>query len=582
MKNGENIKVLLCRIYGDDKGAEAYPELMDILRNYGESAAKTPEKPISGGDALLISYGNMLSPPGGSAAGSPAGESSEAGREETGLARLGRFLEKWNGGAFSFLHILPFHPYSSDDGFSVIDYRRVDGRFGSWNDIEALGRRFKLVFDFVINHGSVESSWFKEFLAGDREGWYLTRPENYDSARVVRPRTSPLLTPFTGKGGRTVHVWTTFSADQADYDFSNPRVLLEFTRILLEYARRGGRIVRLDAVAYLWKEDGTPCLHHPKTHGVVKLFRAIIDTLGLDLLILTETNVPHEQNISYFGGGDEAHMVYNFALPPLVLHAAVSGDAEPLRGWARDLPPCGNGRYFLNFLASHDGVGLTPAQGLVDDAAFAATLEEARNRGGLISYKTGPRGPVPYELNCSYADMVAPPSLGPAELRARAFLAAQGALLSLPGLPAVYFHSWIGSEAWKEGPERLGYNRAINREKPPVDRVEEELNDPGSFRSRVYWGFSRFLKFRKDAEAFDPHIPHRILDASGSIFAVLRGPDSAGGFVLCIQNLGNGEGVLRVPSGPSLPSVEAALAPWETRWLELRGGSVVKSLTTLR
>jgi sucrose phosphorylase len=613
----KRIKGLLCFIYGDRTADEIYPKLMVILEEaFPNREGVSPEKPggksaVSAGDALLIVYGDMLAAEENAAGGTePRGRpSAEAGGgEETGLARLARFLEKWNRGSFSYLHILPFHPYSSDDGFSVIDYREVDRRFGTWDDIDVLGRQFKPVFDFVLNHGSVESPWFKAFLAGDGEyaGWYITRPADYDYSTVVRPRTHPLLSPFTRKDGSKIHVWTTFSADQADYDFSNPRLLLEFVKIFLEYARRGAKIVRLDAIAYLWKEDGTPCLHHPKTHGVVKLFRAIIDALGLDMLILTETNVPHEQNISYFGGRDEAHMVYNFALPPLVLHAAISGDAGPLRAWARSLPGPEQGCLFLNFLASHDGVGLSPARGLVDEAAFAATLREAQNRGGLISYKASPEGPVPYELNCAYPGLTAPESLGPPELRARAFLATQGTLLALSGLPAVYFHSWIGSEAWKEGPELLGFNRAINREKPPIDRVEKELDNPGSFRSLVYRGFNRLLEFRRHEAAFNPDIPQTVLDAEGAVFALLRGPDQRGRRVLCAQNLASSPAALKLPPGLSLPPElcppalgsaatdsglrppgdcppgdspgAISLEPWETRWIAFGGGGETRSL----
>jgi sucrose phosphorylase len=371
-------------------------------------------------------------------------------------------------------------------------------------------------------------------------------------------------------------VWTTFSADQVDYDFGNPAVLLEFMRIFLDFVRRGARIVRLDAIGYLWKEDGHPCIHHPKTHAVVKLFRAVAEALDLDVLILTETNVPHLQNVAYFGEGDEADMVYNFALPPLVLHTMLSGDAGPLRSWAGDLPPPEKGWLFLNYLASHDGVGVVPAKGLVDAAAFAATIEEAGKRGALISYKDTPEGPVPYELNCNYLSMVAPPSLGSAETRARAFLAAQAVLFSLSGLPAVYFHSWIGSEAWTEGPELLGYNRAINRERPPVDLVEKQLDGEGSLRSLVYRGINRLLGFRKAEEAFSPGAPQRVLDTDGAVFALLRGPVTPAGsseqrWVLCVQNLGDRAGTAQVREA-GLPLDRIDLQPWETRWIALGGG----------
>ncbi|MDR2760142.1 MAG: sugar phosphorylase, partial [Spirochaetaceae bacterium] len=554
----EKIKELLVFIYGLPQGEKVYPKLLEILEEeIGEKRDACPGSPFTASDVLLITYGDMLSPPEGGGTG------------ESGLARLGRFLARWNRGegassspAFTYLHLLPFHPYSSDDGFSVIDYREVDPRFGVWEDIQELGRHFKPVFDFVLNHGSVKSRWFQGFLAGEREyeGWYITKPKDFDCSAVVRPRTHPLLTPFAKKDGSLTFVWTTFSADQVDYDFSNPGVLLEFIRIFLEYYRQGARIVRLDAIAYLWKEALTPCIHHPKTHAVVRLLRAVIDYLGLDLRILTETNVPHAENISYFGQGDEAHLVYNFALPPLVLHAAVSGDAGPLRTWAGNLA-VPQGGVFLNFLASHDGVGLTPAQGLVDTAAFAATIEEAKKRGALVSYKSGACGPVPYELNCSYVEVVAPEALGKnlpegeaVKLRARAFLAAQGVLLALPGLPAIYFHSWIGSPAWREGPALLGSNRAINREKPPIDRVEKELEDPASLRYHIYRGLSRLLEFRGSEGALSPEIPHQVPEAPGPVFVVLRGPGPNGRWVLCMQNLGP-EPALFTPRDPPVRSL---------------------------
>jgi sucrose phosphorylase len=532
--NESGIAELLVFLYGEETGKLVLPEFMEILAGYGAESGSRKSGAISHRDAFLITYGDMLAPAEG-----------EKDSGDSGFARLDRFLKKWNRGSFSYLHLLPFHPYSSDDGFSVIDYRAVDPRFGSWEEIGNLGRSFKMVFDFVLNHGSVKSGWFKKFLAGEGEyaNWYITRPENYDYSAVVRPRTHPLLSPFQRDDGSTVHVWTTFSADQVDYDFSRPGVLLEFFRIFLDYARRGGKMLRLDAIAYLWKEDGTPCIHHPKTHAVVKLFRAVIEYLKLDMLLLTETNVPHRENISYFGEtgpaapqGDEAHLVYNFALPPLTLYAALSGDAGPLKKWAAELPALPPGQYYLNFLASHDGVGLSPARGLVDEAAFSAALETARSRGALVSMKSSPRGPVPYELNCSWADMTDPESLGSPEKQARAFLNTYGVALALPGLPAVYFHSWIGSRAWKEGPALLGFNRAINREKPAIDRVERELEDPSSFRSHVCRGFRELLEFRQAEEAFSPGCPCHILDSPEGVFALLRGPDSRGRGLMCIHN----------------------------------------------
>ncbi len=566
----QEIKKLLQYIYNDETANTMWDRLISILDTCPSGKGQSV---FSNKDALLISYGDMLSPP-------------PTDKKTTGLGRVTSFLKRWNKNAFTYVHILPFHPYSSDDGFSVIDYRRVDERFGSWEDLEKLGRDVNLGFDFVINHGSVKSDWFRKFLDNDEKykDWYITRPWNYDYSQVVRPRTHPLLTLFVTSDGSVKYVWTTFSADQADYDFSNPDVLLEFISIFLEYHHRGAKIVRLDAIAYLWKEDGTPCLHHPKTHGVVKLFRAIIDALNLDLKILTETNVPHEQNISYFGQGDEAHMVYNFALPPLVLHAAISGNAVPLREWAKALPPLAPGQLFLNFLASHDGVGLTPAKGLINDEDFKVTLNEAGKRGALISYKTTPDGQIPYELNCSYPSVVAPESMGSLELRSRAFMATQAILLSVPGVPAVYFHSLIGSEAWTKGPGLLGYNRAINREKPRLDEVEKELEDPNSFRSLVYQGFLQIFDFRQHEESFQPDTGFTVLDGDGSIFAIVRGPDRRGRHALCMHNLSGREASLTIPGGYNFSGENSpfVLQPWETRWIASGGKKEIREISTVK
>jgi len=629
----KTLQQILNFIYGKEEADLYAPQFLELTEKEltaGERPAVSGPVRITHKDALLISYGDMLS----EGCKEQAEDEEQAVEKKqggvSGLQRLFRFLEKRSKGQFSFLHILPFHPYSSDDGFSVIDYRQVDQRFGSWEDIELFKtlpgteNKLKPAFDFVVNHGSVQSSWFKAFLRDEEpyRSWYITRPAGYDYSSVVRPRTHPLLTPFEKKSGETVYVWTTFSADQVDYDFSNPQVLLEFVRILLEYCRRGAGIVRLDAIAYLWKEDHSPCIHHPKTHAVVKLFRALVDYLNIPLIILTETNVPHKENISYFGGvhggggntasdsnggtdsgegnaGDalnlpEAHMVYNFALPPLALYAALSGDAAPLRNWAKTLPVSATSNtasvnssqephYFLNFLASHDGVGLTPARGLVDETAFAKALEEACRRGALVSYKSTPQGDIPYELNCSYASVVAPPSLGDSALRARAFMAVHGVLLSLSGLPALYFHSWIGSEAWIEGPALLGYNRAINREKPAIDRVERELDQPDSFRFHVHRLLNQFLAFRRKENVFDPEVPQHIPEGcNGSLFALIRGPSKEGHWALCIENLAGEKAVWeKSVKLPFCYEAEIILKGWETLWLICDKNGLIHSISSL-
>lgn len=483
----------------------------------GRFAAPRRSLELSEGDALLIAYGDMIA--------QARDGAKRAGR--SALGRLSDFLDERAPGLFSYLHILPFYPYSSDDGFSVIDYRAVDPELGSWEDVEALGKGRRLCFDLVLNHASALSAWFKGYIAGDPryERYFTTRPLDYDAKAVRRPRTHPLITPFKRADGTTAGVWTTFSADQVDLNFAEPAVLAEFVDIVLGYAERGATLLRLDAIAYLWKEDGTDCVHRPQTHAVVKFFRALGEELGLELGILTETNVPHGENMSYFGDGDEAHLVYNFSLPPLTLYAFMTGDAGPLARWADGLA-VPEGGLMLNFLASHDGVGVTPALGLVDD--IAPLIDGVLARGGRVSYKASPAGPQPYELNISWSDAVAPPGATDGE-RIGALLASYALAFAMDGLPAVYFHSLVGSASWRDGVELLCYNRAINRERPPEDALSAALDEPGSPRARALAGFRALLRARAARPAFAPSAPRRAYHGGGPVILIERGATAASG-----------------------------------------------------
>lgn len=554
---------------------------------------------LSERDALLITYGDMLGGRGGS---------NDPAVAESALHRVASFANRYLGDAFSLVHVLPFFPSSSDDGFSVMDYRRVDPELGDWDDIGMMGRSFGLAFDLVLNHASAQGKWFNAFLAGEPpyDHWFITRPRNYDYSSVVRPRLHPLLTPFTRKDGSKAYVWTTFSADQADLDFSRPELLAEFVDIFLEYVARGARILRLDAIAYLWKEDGHACIHHPKTHLVVKLFRAVSELIDPSVIILTETNVPHEDNIAYFGDGDEAHMVYNFALPPLTLHSFITGGAGALSRWAAGLFSQGSNGLFLNFLSSHDGIGVMPARGILGRADLDRIVGTVRARGGLVSERATAEGPVPYELNSTWLDAIADPRLPRAE-RAGALLSSHAIMLALAGLPAIYFHSLVGSENWKEGVRTLGMARAINRQKLEARDLEEELSEPETLRSIVFRGILALLAARSARPAFAPEAPQFVLssDGSGSLlsgdaaksgtgddgpfFALVRGLGE--GAVLCVVNVSEREARFNLPKGffprgaPFDPTVRLAKSsseeempdisrPWmevpprSTRWLD--------------
>lgn len=398
------------------------------------------------------------------------------------------------------------------------------------------------MFDLVINHVSSQSAWFQGFLDGDPryQNYFITVNDAPDLTMVVRPRTTPLLTRFdTPQGPR--QVWTTFSADQIDLNYKNPNVLLELIDLLLFYAARGARLIRLDAIAFVWKEPGTPCVHLPQTHAIVQLIRAVYDWVAPYMLIITETNVPHANNLSYFGNGtNEAHLVYNFALPPLLLHTFRTGNCGTLNDWVETLRLPSDRTTFFNFLASHDGIGLNPVRGILSDAEIQALVKQTELHGGLVSYKANANGTRnPYELNINYYDALNNPrSPEPLDLQVDRFICSQAIMLSLAGLPGVYFHSLFGSRGWFEGVQLSGHNRAINRRKLSQMELEEALEDPDSRRSKIYSRYKRLLLARACCAGFDPHGEQKSINLGPRVFGLLRWRrQSPANRILCLHNV---------------------------------------------
>ncbi|MGD8872326.1 MAG: alpha-amylase family glycosyl hydrolase, partial [Gemmatimonadota bacterium] len=392
---------LLASLYGATAAEALTEEVVRLLRvhdahktsnAYEQDESFHAGERFSERDVILITYGDLVV------------------SEDRPLQTLARVAEEYLQGLVSIIHVLPFYPWSSDRGFSVVSYRLVDHDLGTWDDISALSERFRLMFDGVVNHASRESRWFEEWRAGhpDYADYFLEfdSPDDIpfdDLRKILRPRTTPLLSPTTTVNGPR-WVWTTFSEDQVDLNFGNPKVLLEILSLLLYYVRRGAEVIRLDAVTYLWKELGTPCAHLPQTHASIKLMRAALDVVAPHVALVTETNVPHVDNVSYFGSGeDEAQMVYNFALPPLVLHTFQTGDATKLSHWARTLEPPSGSTHFLNFLSSHDGIGLMGARGILSEQEILDMCQRAESHGGLVSMRSDPvHGQSPYELNVTW------------------------------------------------------------------------------------------------------------------------------------------------------------------------------------
>ncbi len=550
----ERIRQLVVFLYGERKGGETFSRLQSLLdgrvdrllprndrvRTGGPSAGTLP---LDEKDAFLITYGDQF-----------------RGESEPPLKTLKTFADRFLQGVLKGVHILPFFPYSSDDGFSIIDYREVNPDFGTWDHVGKIASAYRLAADLVLNHCSAESGWFQKYRQDDEKfrRFFINVDPDTDLSMIARPRALPLLTKFETTRGEE-HVWTTFSADQVDLNFAEPAVLLEMIDILLFYIEQGAEMVRLDAIAYLWKEIGHPSIHHEKTHAVVKLFRALLDEYAPRVVLLTETNVPHEENVSYFGDGtDEAHMVYQFSLPPLIVDAFQREDITHLREWASSLTVPDKNVTFFNFCASHDGIGLLPAHGILTEEEIDAMITRVKQRGGLVSYKSTPKGDIPYELNVNYRDAVAEKELGP-QLRAAKFLASQAIMLSMVGVPGIYVHSLLGSGNYDEGVQKTGMNRSINREKLDYQSVVEELELEGTLRNLIYNGFKRLLTVRGKRKAFHPTGNQTVLNAGKNLFVLLRTSLEGTDNILCIINASGKETQFDAQStltGTSVPPPE--------------------------
>jgi len=472
-------------------------------------------------DVILITYGDSIIKPG-----------------EKPLITLCRFLRNKLEKRISCVHILPFFPSTSDDGFAVSDFNSVDPGLGSWDDISGIGHHYSLMFDLVLNHVSSSHTWFLNFCKGIEPGkdYFIEKIPETDYHLVVRPRTTELFTEFDIHSGKT-EVWTTFSADQTDLNFSNPDVLIEMIRILIFYIGKGARIIRLDAIAFLWKEIGSSCLHHHKTHEIVKLLREIASYFNQRVIILTETNVPNPVNWSYFGQDDEAHMVYQFTLPPLILYTLFSGSSMYLTKWAESIPTTGTGKTFLNFTASHDGIGVRPLEGILPVIEIQRLIDGIRDFGGLLSVKTNPDGTTgPYEMNITYYSAMSGTVNGMDRLGEKRFLTSQFIMLAMQGIPALYIQSLYGCENDYEGVKNSGMARSINRKKWREDELLDILSSD-TVQHRIFSEFTRVITIRQNTPAFHPDCPQQILRLGDSFFGFIRQDPANGEKVYCISNI---------------------------------------------
>jgi sucrose phosphorylase len=527
-------------LYGEDEARDIMPELERLLKVH--YAHKTPEmieaekafdpkERFTEKDIILITYGDVLQ-----------------GGEVSPLATLHKIVNTYNAGVINTLHILPFFPYSSDRGFSIKDFSSVDPRLGTWQNIREISSQYQLMFDGVLNHTSSESKAFKEFLNDHK--FYRHFFISYNSpndltpdqrSKIFRPRTSDILTEFKTINGPR-YVWTTFSADQIDLNFRHPSVLMRVIEGLLFYVRQGANMLRLDAVTYIWAEPGTECVHLPETHEVVKLLRDVMNTVAPSVALITETNVPHEDNISYFGNGhDEAHMVYNFALPPMVLHTFYREDTTAITKWAGTLKNPSNTATFFNMLDTHDGVGLMGVKGILPQEDIDFIVQSAKERGGLISYKTtANHTEEPYEINSTWWNAInGDDSEEDLAFQVKRYTASRSLFMVIQGVPASYIHGLLGTPNDYNLAKKTGVNRDVNRGTVDIEKLAKAYKNPKSKNALLRKNNIRLALIRIKQRAFHPHGDQRVLMVSPFVFAVFRTSPEGNQHILAMTNVTN-------------------------------------------
>lgn len=560
---------LLKQVYGEAIASSLSDRLYAIVEPYMSASFDEDRDKWSQEKILLITYGNSL----------------ESSVDEPPLRTLDRFLNSYLQNTITGVHILPFCPYSSDDGFAVIDYLAIDPALGTWEDIYHLGKNFNLMADLVINHVSSQHEWFEQFKRGEKPGcdYFIEVDPETDLSQVVRPRSSPLLAEVDTVNGKK-HVWATFSHDQIDLNFANPEVLVEIVKVVLAYIKAGAKYIRLDAIGYLWKEIGTPCIHLPETHALIKVLRQIVQMVNSSVALITETNVPNRENLSYFGNRNEAHMIYNFSLPPLLLNALLQGRSDHLRTWMMSMPPSPVGCAYLNFTASHDGIGMRPTEGLLTADEYDTLLGCMQKFGGRISMRRHHDGSEsPYEINISLFDAFKGTVKGEDEWQIERFICSQTIAMAVEGIPAFYIHSLLATPNHADGVIETGHNRTINRRKWDYETLEALISDPKSPQAIVLKELSRRIQIRRRQPAFHPNATQYTLQLRPEIFGFWRQSMTREQSIFSIHNLTNEPQTVRLSDlnlvctddwfdligGTAVSEIYGALdlAPYQSMWL---------------
>jgi sucrose phosphorylase len=496
-------------------------EIVQIIKQFNKKNPKK-KKSISEKTTLVICYGDSV-----------------YSEKNKSIRVFKNFFQKKLKNYFNTIHFLPFYPSSSDSGFAVKDHYKIDSKLGNWFDIKSFSKKSDIMADMVINHSSARGLWFKNFLKAKRPGkdYFLTIDSKFNTSKVVRPRDHKLLKKID-IFNKTDYLWRTFSPDQLDLNFKNPAVLLRFIKIMINLINHGVTIFRLDAIAYLWKESGTKCINLNKTHEIIKLLRVISGLLNTQTLIVTETNLPEKENLSYFGKNDEANWIYNFSLPPLLIHAFLFENNSYLYNWSKKLPRSKNGNCYLNFIASHDGIGMRPTEGLLSSKALKDFLYRLKKNGSKFSYrKIQNKSKKIYEANITVFDALKKTNYDNGKFSFERYISAHSIMIAFEGVPAVYFNSIFGTSNDEAKFVITGNNRDVNRYKWNLKNISNKLNNKDSKEYYFYKKISNLLSIKKKQKAFHPNASRENINLGPKIFCFKRESINKKQTIICITNL---------------------------------------------
>ncbi len=497
-------------------------EIIHIIKRFNKKNFKK-KKVISEKTSLIICYGDSV-----------------YSNKKSSIKVFQNFFQKKLKKYFNTIHFLPFYPSSSDSGFAVKDHYKIENKLGNWTDIKKIAKSDNVMADVVINHSSARGLWFRNFLKNKKPGkdYFLSVDSKFDSSKVIRPRDHRLLKRIN-IFNKKEYLWRTFSEDQLDLNFKNPSVLLRFIKIMINLVNHGVTVFRLDAIAYLWKESGTKCINLKQTHEIIKLLRIICNNLNVGTIIVTETNLPEKENLSYFGKNDEAQWIYNFTLPPLLIHAFLFENSSYLNQWSRKLPITKNGNSYLNFISSHDGIGIRPTEGIFNKKILNNFLKRLKKNGSKFSYrKVKNKSKKVYEANITVFDALKKSDNDPkGKFFLERYISAHSIMISFEGIPAVYFNSLFGKSNDEAKYIITGNNRDVNRYKWNYNNISKKLDNKNSKQSIFYQKISNLLSVKRKQKAFHPNASRHNINLGSKIFSFKRTSIKKDQTIICITNL---------------------------------------------